>query len=308
VVVRGAILKSAVTAAVAAALLSPAPCRTQPPAATWRGAVGGAEKAHPGARIVVLDVAAGRLLASTNPAEAARTLAAPGSTLKPLVLHALVSSGRWNPARRIACDRRLHIAGRSLACSHPPAGPMDAEQALAWSCNTYFAAVGASLQPGELRRILAPTGLLSQTGFGAGEAVAEFRDPSTPSDASLAVLGVEGIRVTPFELGAAYRWLALQLAAHPDSAASQTVQAGLNDSASFGIGAAASLGGVPVAGKTGTANAGPGTGSHGWFAGLAPAAKPAIVVVIYLPSGRGADAARVAADLLARSPLMQAAP
>jgi cell division protein FtsI/penicillin-binding protein 2 len=183
---------------------------------------------------------------------------------------------------------------------------MDARQALAWSCNSYFAAVGGALAPGELRGLLAPTGLLGQTGLYPAEATAEFREPRTPDENRLALLGVDGIQVTPLELASAYRWLALQLDSH--TTAAQVVQAGLADSASFGIADAASLGGVPVAGKTGTANLGPGTPSHGWFVGLVPANRPSAVLAVYLPSGHGANAAQVAAELLTHSPLRQPQP
>ncbi len=158
--------------------------------------------------------------------DAARTLAAPGSTLKPLVLYGLVSAGRWNPASRIACDRQLVVAGHRLACTHPPAPPFDAREALTWSCNSYFAAVARTLRPGELGRLLHPTGLLGATGLAREEAVAEFREPDSQEAEQLALLGVEGVRVTPLELAAAYRWLALELAAHPDSAATQVVRDG----------------------------------------------------------------------------------
>ena len=281
-------------------------------ASTWVGATANVARRAPQARIVVLDIGTGRVLSASNLADAAHTLAAPGSTLKPLVLYGLAESGRWDASRRIACTRRLRIAGRALDCSHPAADPMDAREALAWSCNTYFAAVGATLAPGELRRLLAPTGLLSQTGLvgelglASGETIAEYREPRNRDGESLAVLGVDGILVTPLELAVAYRWLGMQLAAHGDSVAAQVVRAGLHDSASFGIAAAASLGGVSVAGKTGTANLGSGTPSHGWFAGLAPAEKPTVVVVVYLAAGHGANAAQVAGDLLAHSPLRPA--
>lgn len=291
----------------AVALAGVSLCQPQS-ASTWPGAVARAERTTPEARIVVLDIASGHLLASGHLSEAARTLAAPGSTLKPLALYSLVDSGRWDPSRRIACNRKLHIAGRSLNCSHPSAEPMDACQALAWSCNTYFASVAATLGPGELRRLLAPTGLLGQTGLDSAEATAEFRDPRTSDESTLALLGVDGIRVTPLELASAYRWLALQLSAHSGSTAAQVVEAGLADSASFGIAASASLGGVAVAGKTGTANLGPGTPSHGWFVGLVPAEHPGAVIAVYLPAGHGANAAQVAAELLAHSPLRQARP
>jgi cell division protein FtsI/penicillin-binding protein 2 len=296
----------------------------------WPAAVVRAARLNPDARIVVLDVATGRLLAAAHLAESARTLAAPGSTLKPLLLYTLIVTHRWDPDRRIACSRHLHIEGRSLDCSHPPLpGPLNATEALTWSCNTYFAALAASIPPAELRPMLAPTGVLGQTGLAPNEATALFRDPATRTAVQLTALGVDGIRVTPLELAAAYRWLALQIADHPNSqaaqsSAAQAVLTGLADSASFGIAGQASLGGVPVAGKTGTANLGPGTPSHGWFVGFAPAARstessptrhardprpetpdprPTVVLCIYLPSGHGSDAARVAADILAQSPL-----
>ncbi len=259
----------------------------------------------PGARIVVLDVATGHLLAANHLAEAARTLVTPGSTLKPLVLYSLVSEGRWDPSHRIACTRKFTISGRSMNCSHPPANPMDARAALTWSCNSYFAAVASTLAPDELRKVLTPTGLLGITGLATNEAVAAFRNPRTQDEKRQEVLGVEGVRVTPLELAVSYRWLAVQLAAQPGSQAAKVVEAGLADSASFGMAGAAALGGVPVAGKTGTAGLEPGSQTHGWFAGLAPAIAPLFVFIVYLPAGHGSDAARVAAELLAHSPLRQ---
>jgi cell division protein FtsI/penicillin-binding protein 2 len=301
------------------------------PTDTWPAAVAHAARLAPDARILVLDIASGHLLASAHLPESARTLGAPGSTLKPLLLYTLIATHRWYPDRRIACSRRLSIDGRSLNCSHPPLPtPPNATEALTWSCNTYFATLASSIPPAQLRPLLAPTGLLSQTGLAppaSTEASAIFRDPTTREAVELTALGVESIRVTPLELTAAYRWLALQIVAHPDSQAAQVILSGLADSASFGIAGQASLGGVPIAGKTGTANLGPATPSHGWFVGFAPAARPtesspalatphpgpqtvdprpAVVLCIYLPSGHGSDAARVAADILARSPLKQA--
>jgi membrane carboxypeptidase/penicillin-binding protein len=144
---------------------------------------------------------------------------------------------------------------------------------------------------------------LAATGLTAQESVAAFRDPRTREQVQLAALGVEGIRVTLPELAEAYRSLAIELAAHPETVAARTVASGLSDSASYGMAGAASLGGVPIAGKTGTANAESGGATHGWFIGLAPAESPRVVVAVYLPSGRGSEAAQVAAKLLAHSPL-----
>jgi len=295
--------------AVAAIFLAVSPgtqavfCQTRAP--SWQSAVDRAASAAPEARIVVLDIASGHLLAAHHLNDASRTLAAPGSTLKPLALYGLVSAGRWNPASRVACNRQLVVAGHRLACTHPLAPPFDAREALTWSCNTYFAAVARTLRPGELGQLLRSTGLLGVTGLARDEAVAEFLEPDSDDAKQLTLLGVEGVRVTPLELTEAYRWLAVELAAHPDSDAAQVVRAGLADSASFGMAGQASLGGVRVLGKTGTAEGVASSRTHGWFVGMAPTQKPKIVIAVYLPSGRGADAAHIAGEILANAPLRQ---
>lgn len=296
--VRG-IFRPIAFAAICAAL---SPSCNASNASAWQRAVQAAGRIAPEARIIVLDVSTGRLLAAKGLSEAAHTLAAPGSTLKPLVLYSLIVTDRWDPGQRIPCNRRLVVAGHSLACPHPPAPPFDAREALTWSCNSYFAAVARTLAPGELADILRPTGLLDATGLAANEAVAEFREPRTVDDEQLTVLGVEGIRVSPLELAEAYRWLALRMAAHPALPATQVVRDGLRDSASFGMAGEASLGGIPVAGKTGTAEGAESARTHGWFAGLAPAAHPQVVVVVFEPAGRGADAAHLAGEILAHAP------
>ncbi|MGD0858137.1 MAG: penicillin-binding transpeptidase domain-containing protein [Terracidiphilus sp.] len=269
----------------------------------WQHAVAHAAAVAPDARMLVVEIGSGRLLASAHLAEAGRTLANPGSTLKPLILYFALATGRWDAERRVACSRSLHIGTHQLNCSHPAADPMDAEQALTWSCNSYFAELAGTLSPKDLRRALEARGLLAATGLAPQEAVAAFRQPRSREEVQLAALGVEGIRVTLPEMAEAYRSLAVELAAHAETAAARTVRAGLADSTSFGMAGAAALGGVPIAGKTGTASAESGGASHGWFVGLAPAGSPQVVVAVYLPAGHGSDAAQVAANLLALSPL-----
>jgi cell division protein FtsI/penicillin-binding protein 2 len=272
-------------------------------AAHWQSAAAQAVREAPDARFIVLDIGSGRLLASSHLTEASRTLATPGSTLKPLILYYALASGGWDPERRVSCSRRMRIGGHQLNCSHPAADPMDAKQALTWSCNAYFAELAGGLAPDQLRHALSLRGLLAATGLTPQESVAELREPRTREQIQLAALGVEGIRVTLPELAEAYRSLAIELAAHPETIAAKSLRAGLTDSASFGMAGAASLGGVQIAGKTGTASAESGGATHGWFVGFAPAESPQVVVAVYVPSGRGSDAAYVAAMLLAHSPL-----
>jgi cell division protein FtsI/penicillin-binding protein 2 len=271
--------------------------------ALWRRAVDQTSRESPDARIVVLEIGSGDLVAFAHLAEASHTLSAPGSTLKPLILYFALASGRWNPERRVACGRQMRIRGHELDCFHPVSDPMNAQQALTWSCNSYFAELAGMLSPKELRQALSERGLLAATGLTRQEETAAFREPRTREQVQLAALGVEGIRVTLPELAEAYRSLAIELAAHRETVAARTVAAGLTDSASFGMAGAASLGGVAIAGKTGTASAESGGPTHGWFLGLAPAESPQVVVAVYLPTGHGSDAAQLAARLLALSPL-----
>lgn len=266
--------------------------------AGWQEAVKTAARSAPDARILVLKVGTNRILAAYQLRDATRTLAAPGSTLKPLVLYSLVAAGRWNPSQRVACNRRLMVAGHRLACPHPVAPPFDAREALTWSCNTYFAHVAETLQPGELGQLLRRTGLLGTTGLAPNEATADFREPQSTAEEQLAVLGVVGVRVTPLELAEAYRWMALELAAHPQNEAAQVVLSGLRDSADYGMADEVQLAGARVAGKTGTAEDSDSARTHGWFVGLVPAGKPQVVVTVFVPVGRGADAAHVAGVLL----------
>jgi cell division protein FtsI/penicillin-binding protein 2 len=267
----------------------------------WDRSVAAVSRNSPDARIVVLDIETRQILAAQHLDRAARTLAAPGSTLKPLILYSLLLSGRWSAKQRVFCNRQLVIARHDLACTHPPGTPFDAREALTWSCNTYFAKVSSSISQGELSRILKPTGLLSQTRLTPDEVVADFREPQTPEETALAVLGTVGIRVTPLELAAAYRWLALQMASQSNGEAAQVVNAALKDSAGFGMAGAAGVGGIDVAGKTGTAESAGAIQTHGWFAGLFPASRPKVVIVVFLPRGNGADAAHLAGLLLAHA-------
>jgi cell division protein FtsI/penicillin-binding protein 2 len=290
-----------VTLAANVAVLS-ATCQSVHPA-TWHDAVERTKRNSPEARIVVLDVTTGRILAAHRLDEGSRTLAAPGSTLKPLVLYSLLAAGRWNAENRVACSRDLVVAGHRLACSHPQAPAFDAHEALTWSCNTYFATVARSLTPGELGRLLRRTGLLGSTALFAPEATADFREPHTIEEEQLTVLGVSGIRVTPLELATAYRWLALEMASHPESLATHTVQAGLRDSAKFGMAGEANVGDISIGGKTGTAEGAATSRTHGWFVGFAPAQKPSVVIAVYLPAAHGADAARIAGAILSNAPL-----
>jgi cell division protein FtsI/penicillin-binding protein 2 len=258
---------------------------------------------------VVLDVASGKILARSRLDIAARRVASPGSAIKPFTLQALLRSGRFDPKERVLCPRTLRIAGKEMNCSHPDISTgFDAAEALAYSCNFYFATFASQLTEEDLTQEFQRAGLLSSTGLAAVEAVGSLRHPANAERLKLLALGQDGIAVTPLELLHAYRGLALrQRSAQSFNARSdavsdagwEIVSRGLEGSTAYGMAHSAQPDGLAIAGKTGTAGSSTSPLTHGWFAGYAPADNPEIVLVVYLEHGRGMDAAARARKIFA---------
>jgi len=243
---------------------------------------------------VALDVTSGKIQARYHLDIAARRLAAPGSAIKPFTLLALLHSRHFDPQERILCRRSIRLAGHRMDCTHPESPtPFDATEALAYSCNSYFAAASSRLTDKDLRQQFEKAGLTSATNLAPKEAIGNMSRASTTEQLQLQALGAQGIEVTPIELVSAYRGLALHRKGNQD-AALEVVYAGLEGSAAYGMAHAARPTEYAVAGKTGTASSGASPMTHGWFAGYAPADNPKIVLVVYLEHGRGLDAAAVA--------------
>lgn len=257
-----------------------------------------------GGSAIVLDIESDRILAADGLDVATRRLATPGSTLKPFFLLAAMDSGAMPASQGVFCRKSLRIAGRRVDCTHPAvAHALEAREALAYSCNAYFVEMAGRLyarRGGEemaniLRVRIAGGGEREHRGAARGF----VRSPRSVAQAQLLALGVDGIEVSPIEVAGAYRGLAMQLTQADATAGARVVAAGLEDAVRYGMADSAAVAGMRIAGKTGTASereAGP---THGWFAGYALADRPQIVVVVWLPHGHGADAARRAAAIFA---------
>ncbi len=248
---------------------------------------------------VVLDVGSNRLLASYRLDVAARRLAFPGSSIKTFTLLALLQAGKINSQTALLCKRPLTIAGHRLDCPHPDTHhPLDPPEALAYSCNSYFTSIATRLSPEQLRQAFLADGFGSPTGLARKEATGSVALASTTPELQLQAIGEWGVKVTPLELLRAYRDLAVLAdgKANPDV---QIVLTGLEGSASYGMGRLSQPNAaMRVAGKTGTSRAEEGAWTHAWFAGWAPAAKPQIVLVVFLEKGTGgSDAAAVARSI-----------
>lgn len=219
-----------------------------------------------GGAAVILRVEDGAVLRVENENAAASVEAAPGSALKPWMLEAV------RPWRRRACTGVLRLAGHRLDCIHAPfAGGIDAETALAASCNQWFAAAALDAGPQRIyQRLL------------EGGAVATMA--RTPEELQLQALGLEAVSVTAFAVARIYRRLALE--------GGPVVRRGLRRALTEGTAQAAGVEGIEIAGKTGTSRDG------AWFGGFAPAARPAVALAVFQPGGLGPrHAAPVAAEL-----------
>jgi penicillin-binding protein 2 len=247
---------------------------------------------------VVVDVSSGHVLAVYHPEVAARRLARPGSAFKPFTLLALLQSGKLSATDSLVCRRNLHVGGHDLSCGHPQIGPLQAVSALAYSCNDFFATFGQRLSAAELQSAFVKAGFASRSGIVADEAVGFIHPARSDEERQLQAVGEGEMKITPMEMLAAYRGLALRRTAGRASDAEQTVFLGLEQSTSYGMSRLASVPETKVAGKTGTAGTDQGAWTNGWFAGYAPADKPEIAVVVFLERGTGtADAAPFASEI-----------
>jgi cell division protein FtsI/penicillin-binding protein 2 len=253
---------------------------------------------HPGT-LVIVDVASRAILAATDLNLAGSRLERPGSTLKPFVLMALLDSHKLNPEERLFCRRPLRIGSARLDCTHSASiVQLNADDAIAYSCNSYVAEVAKRLSESEIVEVLRRAGLDSISGLAEKEVSGHITRPRNQDDLQLEALGDSGIEITALELLEAYRKLALRKR-NGEVGQDSPIFDGLEHSVAYGMAHAADVDGMRIAGKTGTASSAESARTHGFFVGYAPADKPEIALVLFVERGRGMDAAALAQPVLA---------
>jgi cell division protein FtsI/penicillin-binding protein 2 len=195
-------------------------------------------------------------------------------------LLAMMEAGAVSAKTRFRCIRTLRLAGREMDCTHPKTGtPISPVDALAYSCNSFFAQAALRMNATDLAASLERFGLSAETG-------GSVRLAGTRELLQLQAIGEHGVEVSPLTLAHAYRRHV------PDN---ETVMAGLRAAVEYGTAQLARPDRVPVAGKTGTPMSRGRGWAHGWFCGFAPSAAPEIVVTVFVENGSGgADAAPIA--------------
>ncbi|MDX2085720.1 MAG: penicillin-binding transpeptidase domain-containing protein [Candidatus Melainabacteria bacterium] len=218
-----------------------------------------------------------------------------GSTLKLVTALYLLERGHLHPSQRYPCAGSVALAGgETLFCEHPH-GSVSVVEALAVSCNVFFARAVASVSPRDWSAYLQTAG-----GFRAGQANAQAARWPTDVRFPQAALGLDpAVSVTARQwLGFLAQWLNPPTATQPKkegTLASRLVQAGMQRAVLQGTAQGLDpLGRMRVAAKTGTVRHG--QRLHGWVVGYAPFHSPRVAFC----ARQVGHASREGAVLLAR--------
>jgi stage II sporulation protein D len=257
--------------------------------------------------IVIIDPQTGRVRAAVNPDLALERVYPPGSTIKPFTALTALRAGIIDENSRTRCREKYQHHDKTEVCSHPrDLPPLNPAEAIAYSCNYYFATTGERISADALARTLAEYGFKSvnRARWQASSAIGEG----------------EFVQTTPMQLLLAYTAMfnggrlfdevsgSTQIAI--SNAERSILLEGMRGAVKYGTAEKANLDSLPryVIGKTGTATPLHGFRSQGWFVGLAFAPnKPPdpenlqLAVVVYLKNGHGSDAAQVAAPIFGKS-------
>lgn len=261
--------------------------------------------------IIVMDAQTGRVRAIVNPHVAYAQALMPGSAIKPFTALAALRAELIGEDSRTVCPGRFTGLNFSLPCVHPDhLPPFSPAQAIAYSCNYYFATTGQRLGRDQLVATLRefafgqPTGIAAEEvngvvrpceiGNSARVRTSEANSATDQADCSAraAVGESDHIQVTPIQLLTAYTALVNGgRLFKPQVATSDRFQAversninlaaqhraviidGMRGAIRYGTARTARLDSLPltIIGKTGTAMPAEGFRSNGWFVGFAGA-------------------------------------
>lgn len=249
----------------------------------------------------------------------------PGSAIKPLVAAAALEEGVTDTGKTYKSPGYLRIGNYTLhEINGKPLGDINLATAMALSSNVAFGQMGLDIGRDRLGRYFDRFGFnqemplalpaeksrmpifkkladgeLAQTAIGQGELLV------TPLAMALmtAALANQGVIMKPMlitavtdEQGQIIKSFTPEVWLKPVSPqTANIVQTLMGEVVEWGTGTAVKIRGVPIAGKTGSAE-NPHGAPHAWFIGLAPRENPRIVVVVIVENGGagGAVAAPIA--------------
>jgi len=255
--------------------------------------------------IVVLDPQTGRIKAIVNSELAFKGAFPPGSTIKPFTTLAALRAGVITEHTRIRCRGKY----KRDACVHPPKlPPFNATEAIAYSCNYFFATTGERMDRDKFSTLLGE--------FGFGPPAGRWQPQSALGEGPF-------LQVTPIQMATAYAALfnggallkpnydgvpTVRAQLHLEDDERSLLLEGMRGAVSFGTAEKANLDSLPVyiVGKTGTSTQLGSYRTQGWFAGIAfkpnTAPEPGnaeLLVVVYLKNAHGSEAAELARPIFA---------
>jgi peptidoglycan glycosyltransferase len=244
----------------------------------------------------------------------------PGSVFKLVVASAALASGSYTADSEFPNPGSLTLPGSSSVITNSEGGScggaatVTIATAFRLSCNIPFAELGLALGYDAIEKQAALFGFGSSLDVPMSTTPSVY--PQTDSDAQLMLssFGQASVRVTPLQIamvsaaiandGALMQPTLIESILAPDLTVKETLQPTvyntpmtsetaetmtqmMTSAVSNGVGGNARISGVNVAGKTGTAETGPGEPYTLWFTGFAPAEDPEVVVAVVVENGGG---------------------
>jgi len=263
--------------------------------------------------IVVLDPRSGAVRADAGLGMDATQ--PPGSSFKTITASAALAAGKVSLTDTYPYEKFVVLNGWRLRNFHHELCGGSLVQAFADSCNSVFAPVADQVGAKGLVAMAHAFGFNEHPTIAYPVPESTTRRPSQmPSDLSLGVAGIGqgGVVASPLQMASVAQTIASQGIRRPPfiihsprafkdkqppvkavgrRVAGEVTQM-MEAVVSYGTGTSAAISGVTVAGKTGTAEVGPGRPSDAWFIAFAPVEAPRVAVaVLVVNGGVGGDVA-----------------
>ena len=248
----------------------------------------------------------------------------PGSSFKTVTASAALTAGTAALTDTYPYEKYVVLNGWRLRNFHHELCGGSFVQAFADSCNSVFAPVADEVGAKRLVAMARAFGFNEHPTIAYPAPESTTRKPAQmPSDLSLGVAGIGqgGVIASPLQMASVAQTIASRGMRHPPfivhnpraakdrqdpvrvvgrGVAGEVTQM-MEAVVSYGTGTSAAISGITVAGKTGTAEVGPGRPSDAWFIAFAPAEAPRVAVAVLIVNGGvGGDvAAPIAREVLA---------
>jgi penicillin-binding protein A len=251
--------------------------------------------------IAAIDVATGEVRALTG--IAATGPQPPGSTFKIVTTTAALEAGLVTPSTEFPVETAAVIDGVKLRNAHRTACGGSFANSFAQSCNSVFAPLGVRVGAERLVETAERYGVNEPPSIPGTDRSTVPQPEQFESDLELGAtaIGQGELLMTPLRLAAVSETIAndgklieptLDPGARParrrvtSKKVADTIEELMVEVVTSGTGTSAAIPGVEVAGKTGTAELGPGLKDHAWFTAFAPAGKrPELAIAVLIANG-----------------------